>query len=389
VVAMKKFLRLWPAFLLLLFLSIYTALAVPATQAFNTVILPVSDQSNAEFKKALSKGFAEMLIRLTGNTNVTTFPALQRVTKNPQQYVQYYRYLPTTDEDTSSTPSLRLQINFNEQAIRTLLTQANIPIWSEDNRPKTLIWIKTTQNNHAEFLSSTIDDPISSTVNFLATQYDLPILLPAMDLQDIQLSEQFANPYTQQPYPIMSNIDTLKEFMHRYRVNSILVGTINENTTSHQWESQWRLLFMDEMYQWSSTGKNSSDLIEKAFENTINILVNYTSNENQTSGEKIIFLHIFNVDNLKTYTELSKYIAQFNKVKNVSLENLSQTSIIFKLTLTNNTSTGLIQYLDKNRELHFTKQESTPFQVKKQDVQNIIPTLYYDYGQTITTQYQT
>ena len=125
------------------------------------------------------------------------------------------------------------------------------------------------------------------------------------------------------------------------------------------------------------------------FKNTINILVNYTSNENQTSGEKIIFLHIFNVDNLETYTELSKYIAQFNRVKNVSLENLSQTSVIFKLTLINNASTGLIQYLNKNRELHFIKQESTPFQAKQQDVQNIIPTLYYDYGQTITTQYQT
>jgi len=386
---MKKFLRLWLAFSLLLFLSIHTALAAPATQTFNTVILPVSDQSNAEFKKALSKGFAEILIRLTGNTTVATLPALQHAAKNAKQYVQYYRYLSATDDDSSSTPLLRLQINFNEQGIRSLLTQANIPIWSEDNRPKTLVWIKTTQNNHIEFLSSTIDDQISSAVNSLATQYGLPILLPAMDLQDIQLSEHFANQHTQQPYPIMSNIDTLKEFMHRYRVNSLLVGNINENTTSHQWKSQWRLLFMDKMYQWSSTGKSSTDLIEKAFESTINILVNYTSNENKNSGERIIFLHIFSVDNLETYTELSKYITQFNRVKHVSLENLSQTSVIFKLTLTNDTSTGLIQYLNKNQALHFIKQESTPFQAKQQDVQNIIPTLYYNYGQTITTQYQT
>jgi hypothetical protein len=387
---MKKILHLGLVCLLVSLFSIHSALAAETTQSFNTVIVPVSDQSSAEFKKALSQGFTEILIRLTGNTTVATLPMIKRTITHAQQYVQYYRYLSTTDSDNSPTASaLHLQITFNIQAVRALLTQADIPIWSQNNRPTTLVWIKTIQDNHVQFLSSTVDDQLSSTLYSLSTQYGLPILLPAMDLQDIQLSTQFIDQGIQSQYSVVPNIDAIKEFMHRYRVNSILIGNITENTASHQLSSQWQLLFMHEMYQWSSLGDNSTDLIKQAFKNTINILTNYALNENGNSQEKIIFLRIFNVNNLGTYTELSKYIEQFNKIKQISLENLSQTSVTFKLTLTDDSSTKLIQYLSRNQELQFIKQENTPVTAKQQNVQNIIPTLYYDYGQTTTTQYQT
>lgn len=383
---MKKFFRLW--LILLPFFFIHSTLATPSTQAFNTVVLPVSDQSNTEFRKALSKGFTEILIRLTGNTNVATLPIIKGTIKHAQQYVQYYRYLSNTSNDTSSTtPSLQLQINFNMKAIRRLLTQANIPIWSQNNRPTALVWIKTIQNNHVEFLSNAIDDQIASTVHSLSAQYGLPVLLPAMDLQDIQSSAQSAEQNTQQQSQSISNLDMLQKLMHRYGVDLLLFGNINENTMSHRFKSQWQLLFMHEMYQWSTDGKAPTNLINKAFKNTINILANHTLNESGSVQKKIIFLQIFNVNSLETYIKLSKYIAKFSKIKQMSLENLSQHSVTFKLTLTCNFSNGLSQYLNKNHKLYFIKQDSTSLKANQQDVKNIIPTIYYNYGQTITTQH--
>ena len=383
---MKKILHLGLACLLLSCLPILSVWAVPQTQSLNTVILPISNQSNVEVKKALSKGFTEILIRLTGNTRVTTLPPIKFAAAHARQYVQYYRYISKKDNAFTTTKRY-LQINFNIQALQRLLTEVNIPIWSQGNRPTILVWIKTTQDHFIQFLSSVTNNQISSTVRALSTEYGLPILLPEMDLQDIQLSGELEDHKAQTLYNSASNFDTIKKYMNRYGVNAMLIGNISENITVHQSKGQWQLLFMHETYQWSNTGENLTNVIEKAFKNAVDILVKSTLYDQANLQGKTIFLRILNVDTLETYIQLSKYIKQFHTVKHVSLETLSKKSITLKVTLKSPALNGLIEYLNKNRNLHLITQNNKLAHNKQKNINDINPILYYDYGETITTQY--
>jgi hypothetical protein len=202
----------------------------------------------------------------------------------------------------------------------------------------------------------------------------------------MQLSEQSTNQNITTSSPLTPDIHAFQTLAQRYGTDAILWGEINQASFSTQWQSHWYLSFMHKVYRWSITSKNKDDLIQKTFQNIVTTLASNTSTHDADMQTETILLHISNVSNLQAYTMLSQYINQFNRTKEISLDSLSSNTAIFRITLQNDDIDSLIQYLNKNKRLYFIKQENTSL---KTNLQNITPVLYYNYGQTITPQYQT
>jgi hypothetical protein len=378
-----------PFIVLIIFLLLLSAPLIQASTTSSTelslVTLPVSSRSATDFKKTLYTAFNQILVRLTGDTSIATLPEVQRIQSQAKQYVQYYRYVSTpTDSHTPST--LQLKIVFDIQGLQTLLQKINVPIWPQSDRPTPLIWLQFKRNDQVELLSSTMENDLTALFRSLSTQYAVPILLPSMDLQDLQLSPKVID---SKHHQIIIDNDTLQSLMQRYLVKTTLIGSLSQSTASKIWNSQWQLSFMHETYQWTLKNTNLDEIIQQTFQNMINVLVNYTqtTEDVNASQEKSVILHIYNVNNLQSYNQILRYIHQLNEVKQSSLQNVSQDTMTFKLTLSNSNVEKLITHLNQNNQLHFIRMQSMAIRLQKSNIQNLIPILYYDYGQTTTAEY--
>ena len=245
---MRKQILYW-IFPLLFIASLANATNV---SGLNVAIVPVANTSASARQAVLSKALGQVLVKLSGNPTVMTVPAIQNALDNMDVLIQSYSYLDQKQSDGQGP--LRLQVTFDQSALKQLLQRAGQAEWPS-NRPLTLLWIQILNGNDTSVLSNTNDVALSQEVQQAAKLRGIPILLPAMDLQDQSLVNEKTETFNQ---------TLLKQVSDRYGTAAILAGNIQQN--DGQWEGSWLLLMNDTPYQWRNKAGSIDVLFRTASE---------------------------------------------------------------------------------------------------------------------------
>jgi hypothetical protein len=199
---------------------------------------PLTSQMPPEQARAMQQAFDTLVLRLTGDVNAASNPALAELRKDPQQLVSQYGF-----QDNS------LQVDFDPRAVDSSLRQAGVALWGP-NRPSILVW----------WLNQTVDGATlvgdgqasAQTLRNAAQHRGLPLLLPLADLQE-QLAatpQALAGP---QP-------DGLLEVSQRYAADALLaVNAVEENA---QWRASWNLWLGESVEQGVATGQDPAGLAD-------------------------------------------------------------------------------------------------------------------------------
>jgi len=128
------------ALILLLVLSVLP----PSTQAIEVKGLYqaeviVKSQSLAERKRATKTGLADVLVKITGRSDVTKDVAVQDALNSAASYLLQHSY-SRRQATVQSPEQLVLRVSYDEAQIDRLLRRAQLPIWPS-NRPELLIWV--------------------------------------------------------------------------------------------------------------------------------------------------------------------------------------------------------------------------------------------------------
>ena len=108
------------------------------------VNLPVLSQDKKIQRAAFEQAFIEVLVRVSGNSEVVT----ELNIKSASKYVQQYRYLPIPVDKSSAAPVMLamsqprhlLWVQFNKGLIQKLLRETALPVWGQQ-RPNMLVWM--------------------------------------------------------------------------------------------------------------------------------------------------------------------------------------------------------------------------------------------------------
>ena len=102
-------------------------------------LVPVANQSAEAREAGVRQALAQVLIKLTGNSEIMLTPSIQSFFTNPNAFVAAigFRNMPSADETVIQTG---LEVSFARQAIDQLIRQAQLPVLPS-NRPKLLVWI--------------------------------------------------------------------------------------------------------------------------------------------------------------------------------------------------------------------------------------------------------
>jgi len=280
---------------------------------------PVENQSTETRQKAMQNAFAEVLIRVSGSTDVVNNTLVREALPNAQSYMRQYSYkrLNAMEQMVYEKPLL-LVATFDSRAVQQILKDASQPIWS-DNRPTGSYWIAVEDGGSRRVVTDA-NDQIAIALNRAAARRGLPLMLPLMDLEDKSVVTvgdiwgRFTGP--------------IKRASERYNSDYVVVGQLSQN--GNQWYGRWSLDLGGSVDNISSSASSKQQVVADLVDQIANKLASRLALV--LSGEVLaVEIYIDNIHDLGAYAGARNYLANLGMTESVSVLQVKQDAVLFEV----------------------------------------------------------
>jgi uncharacterized protein len=229
----------------LLLLSV-SAVWAEVVNDLHSAEVPVVDRTQPALNSASRDGLAQVLVKVSGSSDVLSNPAIQSALPQARSYVQQYAYAVGRDN------TLLAKFEFNDTVIAGLLRNAGAPLWTA-NRPPVLAWVVIETSGGRQFLGQDTDPVLVDELRAAFFRRGVPVQLPLFDLADsAALSTSVA---------WQQDTDALKAASARYGVGDILAGRVVVLTTG-SWAGDWAYLGERNRIDRSISANSSEDFLQ-------------------------------------------------------------------------------------------------------------------------------
>ena len=306
-------------------------LCIVSTKAANVPDLyqgtvPVDDRSAASRQAAVQNALKVVLVKVSGNANVASVPAVAARIDQANTMLQQYRYLASLQTPLGTT-GLQLQAKFDAASVNQLLQQAGQALWP-NNRPRLGVWLFVEGlDNTTHTMTTDLDaaDPLA-VLPFLLKQaaHDrgVPIVLPT---QSIVKANQID----------MNDLDNLPDtalmpLLTTLHADGLLIGRIVQ-MGDNAWQSNWTFVLGQDTMQWQSTNTDLNTLFDGVFTNVAdNLAQQFAVLPDDQNGNKVL-LSIDQVKDAKTFSHLIHYLDQLSLVSQVQVVRANNQTVVVAL----------------------------------------------------------
>lgn len=290
--------------------------------------VPVPDQSAENHKKGLSEAMLDVLVKLTGDSNVQGRQVAEYLTGEAEKYVQQYKYRnkPVIRENQLTLDQqLYLWVSFNPQALDQALQKYDIPQWGKV-RPATLVWLLVQDGQERKFIGLEDDAGYTAIMESQAQARGIALLHPLLDSQDRSLLQEadvrggFMGP--------------VREASRRYTPDAILVGNVL-HTDDGMWEAEWTYLMNDEQKTWAVDGDQADVVLKDGINQLTDILASrYVQAVAYGYQESGIEITVKDINDFDQYSKVLKYLRTLNSVTSVDVKTVEPGSVTFLVAST-------------------------------------------------------
>ncbi|MYM57857.1 DUF2066 domain-containing protein [Vibrio sp. OCN044] len=186
---------------LVLVFACFPVLALTNVDLYQTEIVLDSAVDNADAKARVS-GMKEIIVRASGDLDATSNPVIQKALKQNSQYLSQISHGQLEGQQT-------LRMGFSGPHIRSLLSQAQVPVWPAA-RANVLVWLVEEAQYDRSITWEHSESMVLTKMRAEAVKRGLPLTVPVGDFDDItgvaasDLWGGFARPLSQasQRYPV-------------------------------------------------------------------------------------------------------------------------------------------------------------------------------------------
>ncbi|MBE9539720.1 MAG: DUF2066 domain-containing protein [Proteobacteria bacterium] len=188
----------------------------------------VADNSEAALTAGAKAALSEVLVKVSGSTDVLQNPVLQSALGNARNLVQQYAY--TRQQGNSG--ELRARFEFDDSIISEMLGKAGAPLWTA-NRPSVLVWMVIEGPAGRQFLNRESSPEMLSRVTEDFARRGVPVQFPLYDLNDTAMIS------ADEVWRL--NAASLSGASQRYGVQHILAGRL-AILSNGSWVGDWSYL---------------------------------------------------------------------------------------------------------------------------------------------------
>ncbi|MCB1826778.1 MAG: DUF2066 domain-containing protein [Coxiellaceae bacterium] len=283
----------------------------------NATTLPIDNTSEAAREAALPKALGQVLVKMSGNPAIMTVPIVQNALGDANTMIQSYGY--RNQEQSDGQAQLLLQITFDRKALKQLLAKAGQADWSSD-RPLTLVWVQMQGDAEPEILSNSVNLPLSQALLKAAKARGVPVLMPAMDLEDQAFVSED---------PEKFDTSLLQQAAQRYAAAAVLAGNVQQ--VGSKWQGQWMLLMNGAPYRWRNTADSSAALLSQAINDMANLMANQLAVVDDKNLQTSVVLDVNNVMDLDDYAKVISAVRHLMPVTSVRIKDMNGSDLLLQV----------------------------------------------------------
>lgn len=314
--------------------------------------VPVTGQSAAERVTASRTALEDVLVKVSGNTEIAQNPQIEPLLTQAEQWVQRYQYRTISSSGSAMTsteaPTQQLWESFDRKTINQHLYDAGVSVWGV-NRPATLLWLAIDNGRDRYLVGGDNSPEIQAMVNDQADRRGLPLNVPLLDLQDqgaLAVADVWGD-----------FSDVINKASARYQPDAILVGRVSA-VAAGQWQSHWTLYHRGSVTSWDSgPGSQDAAIAAGIAGATADFVKLYALKLTPGVGNTVL-LSIENINSLADYARVSQYLNSLDPVADAQVEKVEGSNASFLIKVRGQIS-GLIQTIALGKTLEAVAPQPT------------------------------
>tara|TARA_B110000914_G_scaffold137487_1_gene120295 strand:- start:4469 stop:5527 length:1059 start_codon:yes stop_codon:yes gene_type:complete len=302
-------------------------LAVPAfsltVEGLYTAQVPIKDQSSKQVLGAKKIGLAQVIVKVTGQTQSLNHSGIRAALKNAETYLQRFSF--STTQLLDGQPQAMMELAFDRLQVDQLMRDSGMPIWGTD-RAAVLVWLVEDKQGLRQIVNDN-GHPMVAQIMAQADQRGMPLLWPLLDLED-QVSINAGALWG-------LFRETIKQASSRYQADAVLVGRMFQDS-QQLWRVEWNF-WLDEVEQtWSSQGANVATLVDPLQDRLASSLVAkfaLTTSAQSPSDDvsQSAILRIDQVTQIDDYVDILAMLKTIAGIQRVQLHSANGSTLEFRI----------------------------------------------------------
>lgn len=310
------------------------SLAASASQATDLyrVLVPVDDQTTESREIGIKIAFSEMLVKLSGNSQILQSPQLKPFLSDPKAYLDSVGFNQLSNTEADKNIATGLDVKFDRPSVDKLLKQAQLPIIPAI-RPTFLVWLmvddivdgrRVLDESSAEKIGAEdhFFDLLEAFNDSMQTRA-IPYFLPSYDLED-QLSLSAKDAWAM-------NIEALNNASKRYEADgwfALRIFKASDGQIRGAWAYQEAgNRQMDDFY-----GDSIVDLIGDSVDQVLDALLQTHTYIPQLETDKLL-VQIDGVLSFKNYQAALARLEQLELVEALQLYSVSEGELVVAIEI--------------------------------------------------------
>nr|WP_235859727.1 DUF2066 domain-containing protein [Photobacterium aquimaris] len=309
----------------LLFLAV---LALPVRAAtvndlYQTQVALIGSDQQAD-QAAREQGLANVLVKISGNTDILNNPAIKAAITNSGRYISQFGYSQVDGQRA-------LDLSFDKNQIKQLLMQSKASIW-KDQRPNILVWMVDSDDQQRNILWDQSTNALVNDTKQAADSRGLPLTFPVGDITDataVNVSDLWGN-----------FIDPIAAASHRYHANGLLLVKAQQQpdgTVSLNWQFYPQQPSKIATADTQPIAGTASGTLAQTSTQMINKVTDYLANKyavvlGGVAGGKVN-IEVDNIQSTEDFFALEKMLNNLTTVGSANAMRIKGNSVIFQLNL--------------------------------------------------------
>jgi hypothetical protein len=285
--------------------------------------IPVASQSVADKNTALRSALQQVLIKVSGNSQIVKNPKINVPLNDVNAMVQEFGY---TQAVTSSNnkPDMLMKVHFDQSSIDKLLKNVSIPVWGSE-RPLILVWAESEVPNQPAII---IDDDSTNNIRILLRQYaerrGLPITFPTMDLND--MNQVSVNDIATMAAPV------LQAAAKRYQSDGILILHASQLANSSNVSARL-IVGNNAPWNWNLESPTLEENLQALTNHVTDVLAERYATVVMSKAQTQVMITVRGVTHPGDLVHLMDYLKKLTAVADVNPEEVTGEQVVLSLQL--------------------------------------------------------
>lgn len=299
--------------------------------------------SQSELNDAMSSAMEEVLVRVSGDANVSEENQIKNQLSVARNYLANFHYEGSAETLTNVLGEVvktkKLVMEFDRLRIKNLLSESNMPIWDEA-RPSVLVFLAVETSSRREVFSSVDSHELVDALSSAALVKGIPYELPLMDIED----ELAISP--SEVWGLFS--DSIAMASKRYNNEYALAGRVYQD--QQQWISEWLVVGPnDEVNRFEVSSEDSEGLMNQTVGKLAKVMSQHYSVLLSGEAKYQVDIAVTGISTLHEYEQALDLLNGLSVVKQANVTAVEGVNISYQLD-SYSTKEKLIDILRLNQQ---------------------------------------